>query len=155
MPAPQEGLPVCLRACTYCYAKYYAADAAELDTEPRPTEAGPWSVSTEHLPSHDRGRLRGLVTRLAASGPDAQRLALAATATPLDEWLVPIAPAVGAVVTDLTPQGARVVVPTDRHASYWLVDFSPSGMPGVQIAVRYETAAPLRDGNWRVAGSIA
>ncbi|TWT85260.1 hypothetical protein Pla123a_00670 [Posidoniimonas polymericola] len=149
--APTENRRVVLRACASCEARYYTADLpGALSGAPHVGLASPAS-----LPTHEHRRLRRLISVLVAAGELAHGLALPVTATPLDERYVPVGQTVAGVVSDLTEQWIRVTLPTDRHASYWLLDFGPSGHAGCQVAVRCETASPVGDGSWRVAGAPA
>ncbi|TWT85262.1 hypothetical protein Pla123a_00690 [Posidoniimonas polymericola] len=151
--APIEQTRVVVKKCSDCDARIYCADAAER-VEPGPSPLAGFSPS-RHLPHHQRSRLRAAIAGLVREQRNGQKLALPVTATPLDERCHPLGVTLAGLVTDLTEQWIRVTLPTDRHASYWLLDFGPSGHAGCQLAVRCETAAPVGDGSWRVAGALA
>lgn len=144
-----------LRACVACEARYYTADlAGEAGSSPA-AEPQPGLASPAALPSSELQRLRRLISVVVTAGELAHGLATPVTATPLDDRFAPSGVTLTGVVSDLTESWIRVTLPTDRQASYWLLDFGPSGHAGSQIAVRSETAAPVGDGSWRIAGAPA
>lgn len=164
--APQPNQPVALVRCGACdceqrvYVHDHPLGYPDLHEQAVAKQGFKPSRHLSMQRSSAVGRLIEKLGKLSASWADERRLsprlgvALTVTITPLDESYLPVGNAHNAATIDLSLSGMAFVSPTNEHACFWLVDFSPAGHRGRQSIIKPVRVAPLGTSMWKIAGPL-
>lgn len=162
--APLPDQAVALAQCGACEQRVYVHDdpAGYPDLHKQAVAQRGFKPSRQ-LSMQRSSAISQLIEKLGdpgASEVDERRLsqrlavAVAITVTPLDEWYLPIGNAYNAATIDISSTGMAFLSSTNRHACFWLVDFSLAGHNGQQSIIKPVRMERLDACCWKTVGPL-